>query len=199
MDIINEVYSIKEVSEITGFKPHVIRYYDKEFELNIPRNESNRRYFTYKELEKLRYIKTLQTKGLTNTQVKQVLKSPEVILNEGDQTSSTQETAVAVANSEKQLSFTNTENDSLYNLLNQIFINIQQLDYRREFQELYEKIEEFQNQIINQENDVLVCEIAKLKLKMKEKSYEVAELKEKLKREQNKKVTFFSKIFGGKQ
>lgn len=199
MDIINEVYSIKEVSEITGFKPHVIRYYDKEFELNIPRNESNRRYFTYKELEKLRYIKTLQTKGLTNTQVKQVLKSPEVILNEGDQISSTQETAVAVANSEKQLSFTNTENDSLYNLLNQIFINIQQLDYRREFQELYEKIEEFQNQIINQENDVLVCEIAKLKLKMKEKSYEVAELKEKLKREQNKKVTFFSKIFGGKQ
>lgn len=35
------------------------------------------------------------------------------------------------------------------------------------------------NEINSKERDVLICENAKLKMKVKEKSYEVAELKEK--------------------
>ncbi|MCD5413820.1 MAG: MerR family transcriptional regulator [Clostridiales bacterium] len=35
-----DIFYIKEVSEITGFKPHVIRFYENEFQLEIPRKEN---------------------------------------------------------------------------------------------------------------------------------------------------------------
>ena len=47
---INKEYTISEVAEIIGYAPHVLRYYEKEFEIDIPRNNSNHRYFTYKEI-----------------------------------------------------------------------------------------------------------------------------------------------------
>src|SRR5690606_5874821 len=77
-------YTISEVSEITGYQPHVIRYYEKEFELEIPRNNSNHRYYTYKEIEVFNYIKSLQEKGFTNKQIKLILKSPELVVTDGE-------------------------------------------------------------------------------------------------------------------
>mgnify|MGYP000906044877 FL=1 len=35
---IERQYTISEVSELTNYPPHVLRYYEKEFELDIPRN-----------------------------------------------------------------------------------------------------------------------------------------------------------------
>lgn len=198
MDVMREEYSIKEISEITGFKPHVIRFYEKEFQLNIPRNESNRRIFTYQELEKLQYIKSLKEKGLTNRQIKQVLESPEIIINEIDDSFCTNENATTSLSVESSSNITEIENCNDENILKQLVTLIHRIDYRKEFEELQYKIDELHNQMINQEKDILICENAKLKMKLKEKSYEVAELKEKLKREQNKKVSIIARIFGTK-
>lgn len=71
-------YSIGEAAEILGYKPYVIRYYEKEFELKIPRNKANRRYFTENELLKLRQIKELQERGYNNAQIKAIMKSSDV-------------------------------------------------------------------------------------------------------------------------
>lgn len=198
MDVMREEYSIKEISEITGFKPHVIRFYEKEFQLNIPRNESNRRIFTYQELEKLQYIKSLKEKGLTNRQIKQVLESPEIIINEIDDSFCTNENATTSLSVESSSNITEIENCNDENILKQLVTLIHRIDYRKEFEELQYKIDKLHNQMINQEKDILICENAKLKMKLKEKSYEVAELKEKLKREQNKKVSIIARIFGTK-
>lgn len=198
MDVMREEYSIKEISEITGFKPHVIRFYEKEFQLNIPRNESNRRIFTYQELEKLQYIKSLKEKGLTNRQIKQVLESPEIIINAVDDSFCTNEIATTSLSVESSSNITEIENCNDENILKQLVTLIHRIDYRKEFEELQYKIDELHNQMINQEKDILICENAKLKMKLKEKSYEVAELKEKLKREQNKKVSIIARIFGTK-
>src|SRR5690554_1069714 len=81
--------TISQVSELVGYKPHVIRFYEKEFNLVIPRNKSGHRYFSYKEVETLQYIKQLQEKGLSNNQIKLILKSPEIIVGE-DHTSELQ-------------------------------------------------------------------------------------------------------------
>jgi hypothetical protein len=51
------------------------------------------------------------------------------------------------------------------------------------------------NEINSKERDVLICENAKLKMKVKEKSYEVAELKEKINRRENSESNFFKRIF----
>ncbi len=79
MDI-NKKYSISEASEIIGFSNHVIRFYENEFEIIVPRNKSNHRYYTYKEIEEFLYIKSLKERGLSNNQIKEVLKSPEIIM-----------------------------------------------------------------------------------------------------------------------
>ena len=78
---VNYEYSISEVSEITGYAPHVLRYYEKEFEINVPRNNSNHRYYTYNEIELLQYIKTLQEKGFGNKQIKLIINSPEIMMS----------------------------------------------------------------------------------------------------------------------
>jgi len=48
----------------------------------------------------------------------------------------------------------------------------------------------------NKDKDALISEVARLKMKLKEKSYEVAQLREKVKKLENRKRGVFSKIFG---
>ena len=182
-------YGISEVAEITGYPPHVLRYYEKEFELDIPRNDSNHRYYTYAEIELFQYIKSLQDKGFSNKQIKLIIKSPEVLVNSNDETALT---------SINQLDSTNMVElaqeislklyDKLLDGLHEMFENNKEYNDKL-IKELMDEIAALRNEINSKERDVLICENAKLKMKIKEKSYEVAELKEKIKRlESNKSI-----------
>ncbi len=82
---VDKQYSISEVAEITSYPPHVLRYYEKEFELEIPRNESNHRYYTYKEIELFQYIKSLQEQGFSNKQIKLIMNSPELLITSNEE------------------------------------------------------------------------------------------------------------------
>lgn len=188
-------YSISEVARITRYESHVLRYYEKEFDLKIPRNESNHRYYTYKEIETFRYIKSLQDKGFTNKQIKLIMNTPEILVNEQKE-----ETAVTSLVSNELAKSSKTDDISIY-LKNFIISEIQPKLFEREdkhlelMNELKEEISDIRYEIRNKEQDVLICENAKLKMKVKEKSYEVAELKEKLKREKNANKSIFKRIF----
>lgn len=182
---IDREYAISEVAEITSYPPHVLRYYEKEFELEIPRNEANHRYYTYHEIELFQYIKSLQDKGFSNKQIKLIIKSPELLLNSND------ETALTTIVTKENMNFMELANEISLNLQESFFnelINI--LDNNNEsnselIKELKDEIIALKNEINSKERDVLICENAKLKMKVKEKSYEVAELKEKIKRMEN--------------
>jgi len=189
MEDMDKQYGISEVAEITGYPPHVLRYYEKEFELDIPRNESNHRYYTYAEIELFQYIKSLQDKGFSNKQIKLIIKSPEVLVNSNDETALT---------SINQLDSTNMVElaqeislklyDKLLDGLHEMFENNKEYNDKL-IKELMYEIAALRNEINSKERDVLICENAKLKMKIKEKSYEVAELKEKIKRlESNKSI-----------
>ncbi|HSH34876.1 MerR family transcriptional regulator [Schnuerera sp.] len=191
---IDKQYPISEVAELTGYPPHVLRYYEKEFELEIPRNESNHRYYTYSEIEIFQYIKSLQDKGFSNKQIKLILKSPEILINSNEET--------ALTNISQQ------ENINSIELAREISINLEEVffdgliktlesntQYNEEIiKELMSEITALRNELSSKERDVLICENAKLKMKVKEKSYEVAELRERIKRMENNK-SFFQKIF----
>lgn len=194
-------YTISEVSKITGYPNHVLRYYEKEFELDIPRNEANHRCYTYKEIEKINYIKSLQEKGFTNKQINLIMNSPEMLVNTHD------ETAVTSLVSEEK-SIENISKD----ISNEIYIALQKIikndlspklidNSEKSFQaisNLKDEVVELKNEINSKERDVLICENAKLKMKIKEKTYEIVELKEKLKREKESNTGFFKKIFNKK-
>lgn len=191
---IEKQYTISEVSELTNYPPHVLRYYEKEFELDIPRNESNHRYYTYKEIELLDYIKTLQDKGFSNKQIKLIIKSPELVIDEMD------EAAVTSLITRQNLDVANISDEICTNIENIIVNQIKPLISEKEesniklIEELKEEIVNLRNDLNSKERDVLICENAKLKMKVKEKSYEVAELREKVKRQESSK-SIFKKLF----
>ncbi len=171
---------------MTGFKPHVIRFYENEFQLKIPRKENNRRFFTYKEIEELKYIKKLQEKGFTNKQIRQVLKSPKIIVEPAEKTAmpivKTDNTPII----NEQNSKNGIDNDLINYLKEKLIESISTLDYKEEISELSRKIDNLKSELDKQSKSVLLSENADLRMKMKEKSYEVAELKAKLKRETKK-------------
>ena len=194
-----ETYTIKEVADMTGFKTHVIRFYEKEFDLEIPRNdENNRRYFTYKEVEDLIQIKTMQERGLTNKQIRQILKSPKIVIESNNN-------EVAVSNINNEVARTQDGHseewikEALQFIRLELLESVKSLDYKKELEELTEKVDDLRMQLNSEDKDVLVCENAKLRMKLKEKSYEVAELKDKMKRDQHKSKSIFEKIFGPKE
>ena len=191
---IEKQYTISEVSELTNYPPHVLRYYEKEFELDIPRNESNHRYYTYKEIELLGYIKTLQDKGFSNKQIKLIIKSPELVIDEMD------EAAVTSLINRQSLDVRNISDEICTNIEDIIINQIKPLISEKEesniklIEGLKEEIVKLRNDLNSKERDVLICENAKLKMKVKEKSYEVAELRDKVKRQESSK-NIFKKLF----
>ncbi len=53
-------YSIGEVSEITGVKPYVLRYWQTEFkQLNPPKNRAGNRTYRQKDIDLILQIKSL--------------------------------------------------------------------------------------------------------------------------------------------
>ena len=49
-------YSISDVSEMVGVKPHVLRYWESEFSLLKPKkSKAGRRTYTQKEIKLIRY------------------------------------------------------------------------------------------------------------------------------------------------
>lgn len=193
LDINNE-YTISEVAEITGYAAHVIRYYEKEFEIDIPRNNSNHRYFTYKEIEALQYIKTLQEKGFSNKQIKLIINSPEILINnqEGGLVEVGSSSYPDTHEIAKEISATLEEEffDKLYNIINDgAESNIKVIE------ELKDEVVNLRKELNSKERDVLICENAKLKMKVKEKTYENVGLKGKLIEMEENQVGFFNKIF----
>lgn len=191
---LNHEYTISEVAELTGYAPHVLRYYEKEFEIAVPRNNSNHRYFTYKEVELIQYIKSLQDKGFGNKQIKLIISSPEIMMNvQGD-------TGLVLEDNNyfdtyqiaKEISMTLEEEffDKLFDCINQGTENNIKV-----IEELRDEVTLLRNELNSKERDVLICENAKLKMKVKEKTFENIELREKLKKFQESQVGIFKRIF----
>lgn len=176
--------SISEVAEITGYKAHVIRFYEKEFCLQIPRSKSGQRYFSYREIETLQYIKQLQEKGLTNNQIKLILRSPEIVLEENNQTKE-----IAVSHSK-------TAAGEIAPQVLEKYMAALKDEIKNGLLTLNSSVKELSDEIRTKDKDVLLCENAKLKMDLKRKAYEVAELREQLKKEKNRNTSIFGRIFG---
>lgn len=68
-------YIISEAAEKTGIESHVLRYWEDELNLDIPRNEMGHRYYTENQLQLFRQIKELKDSGFQLKAVKTVLES----------------------------------------------------------------------------------------------------------------------------
>lgn len=68
-----KVYTIKEVATILDIEAYVLRYYEKELELQIHRNSQGHRIYTQKDIAVLQQIKDLREQGLELKGIRNVI------------------------------------------------------------------------------------------------------------------------------
>ena len=143
-------YTITQASNILDCKPYLLRFYEDEFELQIPRGSNNRRYYTTKEIDIFRYIEALKGEGKRNKEIKETLHK-----------------------SKNEIIFEEIEEEKPKEEDNNITCLIKTINSLRE------EIENLKQQDAFKQRDELITENARLKMKLKEKSYELSILKEK--------------------
>ena len=67
-------YSISEAGKLVGVESHVLRYWEDELQLEIPRNGKSHRYYTELHIRLFHKIKELKEKGYQLKAIEQVLK-----------------------------------------------------------------------------------------------------------------------------
>lgn len=197
-------YSISEASKITGFSKHVLRFYEDEFGVEVPRNKSNHRYYTYVEIEKFIYIKTLKERGLSNQQIKDIFNSPEEILANGEVAATSTQNEQMILNSVVPLDKNTQPLDYSQELLDIKKIVGEKLDDNFKvlaenlLKELESKLFSLKTEVNNDndDKDALISENARLKMKLKERAYESAKLKDKIRKLEQRKGSLFGKLFG---
>lgn len=70
-------YLISEASRLVDEESHVLRYWEEELALKIPRNDLGHRYYTEVQLDIFRTIKELKQKGYQLKEIKQWLNGME--------------------------------------------------------------------------------------------------------------------------
>lgn len=73
-------YMISETSKRVGVEDHVLRYWEKELELPINRNEMNNRYYYESDIKLLQTVKSLKDQGYQLKAIKMML--PNIDNNE---------------------------------------------------------------------------------------------------------------------
>lgn len=83
-------YMISDAANIVAVESHVLRYWEDELELSIPRNELGHRYYTQENIQEFMRIKELKEQGYQ-------LKAIKIILmNEKGQASDAPEPAIRI-------------------------------------------------------------------------------------------------------
>ena len=83
MDVLKDKYSITELSESLNITDHALRFYEKEFGLNIPKDSRGRRFYTTNHANLMYQIKAMRDQGLELKAIRKILED-ENIINEQD-------------------------------------------------------------------------------------------------------------------
>lgn len=70
-------YIISDASKILKVESHVLRYWEEELEINIPRNEMGHRYYTENHLNLLKNIRDLKEQGYGLRTIKMMITDPK--------------------------------------------------------------------------------------------------------------------------
>ncbi|HIU66024.1 MAG TPA: MerR family transcriptional regulator [Candidatus Caccomorpha excrementavium] len=66
-------YMISDAAKRIDVEPHVLRYWEEELEMEIPRNEMGHRYYRDEDIETMRAVKRLKDQGFQLKAIKMLL------------------------------------------------------------------------------------------------------------------------------
>ena len=67
-------YTISDAAKMVKVESHVLRYWEDELSLDIPRNEMGHRYYTQREIDVFCHIRALKDRGFQLKAIKDVLE-----------------------------------------------------------------------------------------------------------------------------
>ena len=68
-------YIISDAAKLIDVEPHVLRYWEEELGMDIPRNEMGHRYYTDKEVRLFTQVRDLKEKGFQLKAIKMILST----------------------------------------------------------------------------------------------------------------------------
>lgn len=96
-------YMISDAANIVNVESHVLRYWEDELELDIPRNEMGHRYYTKENIQEFQRIKELKEQGYQLKAIRMIVHNGPIeglVAEQQSQTHSS--TGVAVLDKPKQ-------------------------------------------------------------------------------------------------
>ena len=72
-------YMISDAADMVHVETHVLRYWEEELELAIPRNEMGHRYYTRDNIKEFQKIKDLKDQGYQLKAIRMILHSGELV------------------------------------------------------------------------------------------------------------------------
>lgn len=190
MEILKDKYTITELSEHLKVTDHALRYYEKEFNLSVPKDDRGRRYYTPEIANIMYQIKTMRDDGLEIKAIRKILQSENVIA----------ETA-AIPLEEGSFSVLPVESASKSTDIERFFDNFKREITSCVSAEMSSAKEEIAKEILKSKLELGACvenSIRKLETKM-EKHFQEVDNSIVRWREKNKKgpvKRLFSKVFG---
>jgi DNA-binding transcriptional MerR regulator len=70
-------YMISDASKMMGVEAHVLRYWEEELNITIPRNEMGHRYYTDNHINLLKNVRDLKNQGYSLRTIKMMLTDPD--------------------------------------------------------------------------------------------------------------------------
>ncbi|TCT13130.1 MerR-like DNA binding protein [Natranaerovirga pectinivora] len=101
-------YIISDASKRLNVEPHVLRYWEEELELDIPRNELGHRYYREEDIMALENIKALKDQGFQLKAIKMLLPNMDQVEDVSDHISENEKSNDRI--NEIQDSESNTDN-----------------------------------------------------------------------------------------
>ncbi len=99
---------ISEAARQTGVEAHVLRFWEEELELEIPRNEQGHRYYTEEQIAIFERVKTMKLQGLQLKAIKDNLmqqEEPRESVVTTVEEPETQLSAIGISHSDKLVEF----------------------------------------------------------------------------------------------
>ena len=90
-------YMISDAADMVHVETHVLRYWEEELELTIPRNEMGHRYYTRENIKEFQRIKELKEQGYQLKAIRMILHTGKLEVQKGEEfpkTSATQNFSV---------------------------------------------------------------------------------------------------------
>ncbi|MCC8150372.1 MAG: helix-turn-helix domain-containing protein [Lachnospiraceae bacterium] len=78
-------YMISDASNRIQVEAHVLRYWEEELELNVPRNEMGHRYYTEENIRQFEQIKKLKAEGFQLKAIKMLIHNPAPVRDEAEE------------------------------------------------------------------------------------------------------------------